>query len=310
VALFDTYLAIDWSARSKPSPDKPSEDSVWVAEYVSASAASSALASEIYFRTRSCCVEYLRGSLLNHVAAGRRVFIGFDFAYGYPTGFCSALGLDSDVKPWRRIWNELSRLICDDGKNHNNRFSVAADLNSRCGPAGPGPFWGYPARAGLPTLKPTQPIFPYGVPGGLALPQLRWAEQCLPGVQSVWKLFYPGNVGSQTLVGIPAVARLRYDPGLAHVSTVWPFETEFTPDPAPARGPYILHAEIWPGVVPMPAVPAGAIRDQFQVRAMVYWLSGLDATNQLGRLFDVPTRPNRKALADCVDEEGWIIGAR
>jgi len=29
----------------------------------------------------------------------------------------------------------------------------------------------------------------------------------------------------------------------------WPFERSFTPAPVATEGPYILHAEIWPGVV-------------------------------------------------------------
>lgn len=28
--LFDVYLAVDWSARSQPSPPKPARDALWI----------------------------------------------------------------------------------------------------------------------------------------------------------------------------------------------------------------------------------------------------------------------------------------
>ena len=96
------------------------------------------------------------------------------------------------------------------------------------------------------------------------------------GVQPVWKLLGSGSVGGQTLLGIPALCRLRADPALAAVSRVWPFETGFTTTPAPPDGPCIVHAEIWPGLGPDPLDPALTIRDQAQVRAVVRWLAGLE----------------------------------
>ncbi|HEY7354846.1 MAG TPA: hypothetical protein VH590_00225, partial [Ktedonobacterales bacterium] len=51
------------------------------------------------------------------------------------------------------------------------------------------------------------------------------------------------------------------------------------------------------------------IRDQAQVRAMVRWLADLDAANQLSRLFIAPGGLSASALAACVAEEGWVLGA-
>jgi hypothetical protein len=81
--LFDVYLAVDWSARSKPSPTAPTQDALWVGEAFAPGVASSETPSETYWRTRHACVDYLRARLLEHVQAGRRVFIGCDFPYGY-----------------------------------------------------------------------------------------------------------------------------------------------------------------------------------------------------------------------------------
>jgi hypothetical protein len=55
--------------------------------------------------------------------------------------------------------------------------------------------------------------------------------------------------------------------------------------------------------------PAIAIKDQAQVRAMVEWLAELDATNKLLPLFGAPPRLSGGAVANVVNEEGWIFGS-
>jgi hypothetical protein len=127
-------------------------------------------------------------------------------------------------------------------------------------------------------------------------------------VQEVWKLFTKGCVGSQALLGIPRVAALRDDPNLAAVSSVWPFETDFTASPGAGRRPFILHAEIWPGIVTIETVP-GRVKDAVQVAALVKHFGQLDERDELGRLFDTPKGLDAKAVADCTEEEGWILGA-
>lgn len=306
-ALFDVYVAVDWSARGKPSPQRPSKDSVWVSETTSPEFAGPDAPQERYFCTRGACEAYLRGRLANYAEAGRRVFLGFDFAYGYPRGYARALGLEGSAAPWRRVWDELARMIVDQD-NVNNRFEAAARLNARCGGASPGPLWGCPLPNERPTLKMTSPAYPYPVDQGHALPRLRLTDEEQRGVQPVWKLYGNGSVGSQVLVGIPVVTRLRDDPLLAAFSRVWPFETGFTPAPTPAEGPFIVHTEIWPGITKEldPRVP---IRDQAQVRAVTGLLARLDADGALGGLFDRPGRLFGNDEARVVAEEGWILGA-
>jgi hypothetical protein len=124
----------------------------------------------------------------------------------------------------------------------------------------------------------------------------------------VWKLFGPGSVGSQTMLGIPKVWTLRDDPLLRDASRVWPFETGFTYPPIPSIDPFVLHAEIWPGIVNERLDPSVSIRDQAQVRAMVEWLHDLDTTNQLTQLFDAPSSLSDASLAQCTEHEGWIFG--
>src|SRR5215213_5156067 len=93
MTLFDAYLAVDWSASSKKSPAKPSRDAIWVGERVVAYDHTPVFEPESYFRTRKACLSHVGDRLRGHRDAGRRVFIGFDFAYGYPAGFAKALGL-------------------------------------------------------------------------------------------------------------------------------------------------------------------------------------------------------------------------
>ncbi len=308
--LFDVYIAVDWSARSRPSPPRPSPDSVWVGERLAPHLSDETGIGEAYWRTRHAGRSYLRDRLLHHVKHNRRVFIGLDFPYGYPSRFSSALDLNGDAPPWRLIWNELTRLIVDNEDNSNNRFDVADELNSRCGGPTPGPLWGHPVGRNYAALgiRGPAPGYPYPVRPGLALERLRWADRREKRVQPIWKLFGNGSVGSQCLVGIPTVCRLRDDPDLSAVSRVWPFETGFTSRPTPAQGPFILHVEIWPGIVPGPLDASIAIRDQAQVRAMVDWLSQLDDEGRLGALFDTPDNLSPEAIQACVEEEGWIIG--
>jgi hypothetical protein len=306
--LFDVYMAVDWSSANSRSPARPTKDAIWVGERLVSGVGGSESACEAYFRTRTECWKQLRGRLLRHTSRGLRVFLGFDFAYGYPVGFAAALDLDAELRPWRSVWEELSRLVTDDHDNRNNRFEVAAGLNDRCGEQQPGPFWGCPQNRQQPTLKTTSPGYPYVARLGLDLERLRLTEKAQRGVQEVWKLYGAGSVGGQALVGIPVVRRLRYDARFEAFSRVWPFETGFTQEPVPDKGPFILHVEIFPGNVPDTLDADVAVRDQAQVRAVVRWLSRLDETGELAQLFTMPNGLAAGVLDSCVDEEGWILG--
>ena len=54
--LFDSYVFVDWSSRSRPSPVKESRDSIWVGE---ASAQSEGVVPPHYYRTRCECMKYI-----------------------------------------------------------------------------------------------------------------------------------------------------------------------------------------------------------------------------------------------------------
>jgi hypothetical protein len=235
------------------------------------------------------------------------VLVGWDFAFGYPTGFARALGLAGRAPAWRRTWTALAALVDDRDDNRNNRWLVAAALNRRLGRR-PGPFWNCPARAAGAALAAKRPPFPYRASAAVSLDEYREADRRLRAsgrfVQSVWKLYTAGSVGSQTLLGIPRVAALRFAPRRADVSRVWPFETA---SPGSAR-PFVLHVEIWPGIVPLERA-LHPIKDAAQVLAMVRSLAARDDAGELARLLAEPRRTAGAHAARCLDEEGWILGA-
>ena len=307
--LFDAYIFIDWSAANKATPHNPSADAVWMGQLVR-----NHCHEQTYHRTRTDCISCLLSFPLNHVAMGRRVLVGFDFPYGYPAGFCFALGLPSGPHEWLGIWTELANRITDRADNANNRFVVASALNSIAGDGRSGPFWGCPVKTTFSSLQSCSPGFPFSTANGISLERLRLAEQRLRGTQETWKLYGAGSVGSQALVGIPHVYTVRHHAQLNRCSQVWPFETGFTATPAPARGAFILHAEIWPGVIgdqtkKLLTADPSLIRDQAQVRALCQWAQELDDNGRLSLLFDRPSGLTAPQIQRCLREEGWVLGA-
>jgi hypothetical protein len=140
-------------------------------------------------RSRRATVAVVLASLIDHVNHRRRVLVGFDFPYGYPAGWCRAIGLESGRQAaWLTIWRDLSRRIEDNAGNHNNRFRVAHDLNAIAGQGVPGPFWGCPQARATPNLQPTSPGFPFSAANDVILPRLRIAKTRLRGVlgQDSW----------------------------------------------------------------------------------------------------------------------------
>ena len=266
---------VDWSGASVPVRGP---DSIWIA-HGRKNGGGLEIHEPLNAPTRALAVAHLAAVIDTHIAAGERVLVGFDFAFGYPAGFARALRLRGTAPAWRRTWAALAELITDRDDNANNRFVVAATLNRRLGRR-PGPFWNCPARAVSAALTATRPAFPYRARPALQLSEYREADRRLRAsgrfVQSVWKLYTTGSVGSQTLLGIPRVATLRFDARRAAVSRVWPFEVT-----APGRQrPFVLHVEIWPGMVPLERT-LHPVKDAAQALTMVRSLGARDAAGEL-----------------------------
>lgn len=300
--LFDRYIFVDWSGAAKPSRGK---DSIWFATGVADD-----VSTPVNPATRAEAVDTIRNLLHAATARHERVLVGFDFPYGSPAGFAAALDLNSDCPPWRATWARLTECMYDAPNNTNRRFDDAAKLNELMG-SPPGPFWGHPP--GFVDSRLTWRVsFPFRTARGQTLRELRHTELHLRNTKRlpfpVWKLAGQGAVGSQALLGIPRVASLRDDARLEGFSRVWPFETGFAIDALPATGPFVLHAEVWPGIVE-PDPDAHPVADAGQVLALVHWARELDRDNRLAPELLPPVDLSDAQISDCIREEGWTLGA-
>ncbi len=295
--LFNAYVMVDWSAASKPTTGA---DSIWIG----------VLKRDVRFRfafeshnpaTRKEA-EASIGAILDDRARHRdRVLLGFDFNLGFPRGLAEGLNLPGD-EPWLAVWNQIDRMVTDKADNTNNRFGVASEINRRL-TGGPFPFWGCPPRDALTTLQPKR-SHPHG-PGDI--PEFRHAELAAKGAASVWKMYYNGSVGGQTILGMPVARRLRLARG--ETLKVWPFETGFKAlGERDLEGVEVVMAEIYPAL--LKAAPlAGEIKDQTQVRGMCEHLSRLDEAGKLGPAFAPAPDTAADVVLDAEREEGWILGA-
>lgn len=291
--LFHTHIIVDWSARSRPSPKKPAKHAIWWAV-----ARDGDVTDVVYARTRHAAVQSLSRCIADELSQGRRVLAGFDFPFGYPAGVARHLtGQESALA----LWAWLGVRIKDDERNGNNRYRVATEINSAY--AGIGPFWGRPATWDFPAVptggrdRSRQDSHP---------PERRVADVNAVGAKTVWQLAYNGSVGSQVLLGVPALERLRNAPGLAGGVAVWPFESGLhVPDK-----PVVL-AEVYPSLLKR-AVDERAgeneIYDRAQMRVNAEAFASLDGRDAL-----VPLFAGGAALTtqerDVVElEEGWILG--
>ncbi|RED12699.1 molybdopterin-binding protein [Pontivivens insulae] len=279
---FDTCIAIDWSAASTPTPKRESANALWMAV-----ARDGVALRGQYFRTRSALMASLAELLAAEHAAGRRVLVGFDFAFGYPAGFAVGLGVDSDPLA---LWTYIADRLEDREDNSNTRFELAAQLNGHF--AGDGPFWGHPKGQNHPGLLPTRSA----VPEGLA--ERRLIEEHVPQAKSVWQIAYTGSVGSQSLTGIAALDRLRR--ALGDKVRVWPFE--------PVTDARVVFAEIYPSLFRddvrqrLAAEPEGTVRDRIEVETCAAQFSRWSVEGVLDTVLDQDVLP-AAAL-----QEGWILG--
>jgi hypothetical protein len=235
--------------------------------------------------------------------AGKRVFVGWDFVFGYPKGLAKALKLKK--KPaWEQIWKLISRMTLDHPDNDNNRFTVGAELNRRIS-VGSGPFWGVPiGQSGI--FLGAKKDFSYPVINKRAvLAEKRLVELRVPKMQPGWKLAYAGSVGSQALLGIPRVHELCFnDPKLKKNSFVWPFDTKFAK--ALPEGPVVIHAEIYPSLISLNR--KDKIVDRAQVRAYVKWMQTEQAAGNLVNWLAGPEGLTKQQRKRVLKHEGWVLG--
>ncbi len=271
---FDTIAIVDWSA-GKRAPQRPTKDAIWIGVV-----RSGVEQEPVYCRSRIEAETWLCAFIESEAEAGRRVLIGFDFPFGYPSGFVRQVtGSDDPLV----FWDWLAARITDTEAGENNRFDIASELNRLFD--GPGPFWGKPSQDGWPDVPYRKAGIAYDI-----CAERRACDLKAKASSSCFQLFFNPTVGSQALMGLPMLARLRRRAGVA----VWPFQ-----DRTKAQ---TLLVEIWPGLIERAVKEADKdeIRDAAQVRLLA------------GALARMPPEQLEAMLADTgpeAREEAWILGA-
>jgi precorrin-8X/cobalt-precorrin-8 methylmutase len=285
--MFDTFAMVDWSAATVP---RTGRDSIWICWH---SPDGERLANP---PTRSAANAMLSDWLAEAAASGQRVLLGFDFPFGYPTGFAARLGLSG--VPWRAVWDEVANLLEESGENGNNRFIVAAEFNRRISNSC-FPFWGCPPGFDTPFLGPKH----HRRHDSDGLAERRVVDLHIPSAQPCWKLLGAGSVGGQALTGIPVARALRDDPRWVDHARVWPFETGLQ---VPTNGSIII-AEVYPSLWTI-SPAAGEPKDAAQVCGVARFFAERDRAGELAAFFAGDPGLTDEQRRRVEREEAWTLG--
>ncbi len=290
--MFDTHIVVDWSAAAVPATG---ENSIWWAAVIGEGCALEPRNPP----TRHKAIESLAAFIAHELDAGRRVLAGFDFPFGYPAGVAERLTGEASALA---VWDWLAERVRDTPDNGNNRFEVAERMNGFW--KGIGPFWGRPRQwsqfKNIPTKEKARTCRPN---------ERRIADKHAKGAKTVWQLAYAGSVGSQVLVGLPALKRLLADPRIGGRGRVWPFDTGLVaPDTREAR---LVLAEIYPSLLRKQVDEQredGEVPDRAQVRVNAAAFARLDRRGGLAPLFEGAGGLSPDECRVIVEEEAWILG--
>ena len=260
---------VDWSGGNDTGP-KPRRDAIWASAIWQGKEA-----EPVYLRNRDIASLWLSREIETALEHGHRLFIGFDFPFGYPKGFARHVtGSDDPFALWAFFAANLN-----DTPKSNNRFALAGMLNAHF--PGVGPFWFNGGKADVPHLpRRGRARRDHG------MPERRRCEVIAKGSFPCWQMGGAGAVGGQVMTGLATLEKLRQRyPGMIGV---WPFDLSDHP---------IAFVEVWPSLLAAEvARETDDIKDRAQVRVLARALSRL------------PAPALRDMLAVDAPEEGWILG--
>jgi hypothetical protein len=265
--MFELVIAVDWSAASVQGPKRETKDRCWLAW-----SRQGTRSLPEYFRNRAACIERIAD----------------------PSG--------SGMGGGRAAAAKITALLTSNEDDSNNRFDVAKQLNSDFF-SDPGPFWGCPKNqsdAHLPTNKPA--YFHHPFEEWRIVENYLRVEKKQSTISPVWKLAYPGSVGSQTLTGLKALYDLASLPEFSSRARFWPFDTGWEAD---LEG--IILTEIWPSLNDHDRYEH-PIKDARQVLACRDWFLNSENTGASEQLFKAPDWLTANEREKCFKEEGWILG--
>ncbi|PZX19575.1 hypothetical protein LX81_00031 [Palleronia aestuarii] len=281
---FDTFVAVDWSGAPERGP-APKPDAIWAA-----ARGAGRDGPPVYLRSLVAAEAWLETLIAGERAAGRRLFLGFDFPFGLPAGIAQRItGTPGTAALWDWFAHAFDRLGTGE-----TRFHIAARLNALF--PGEGPFWFNGLRNDIPGLPRKKPApFP-------DVPERRAVETLARGSFACWQMGGTGAVGSQAMTGMACLGRLkrRFGPAIS----VWPFEG------AEAE---VVIVEMWPTLLrapvarrmkadaALPQVRGAPIKDAAQVEVMVEFFAHAERTGRLMEMLGAPPASAR-------EEEGWILG--
>ena len=285
---------VDWSAANSRTTGK---DSIWVAEWMR----DSKYIILTNYPTREEAYNYLTGIMDKASKNKNRLLIGFDFAFGYPADAYDKFKCkDKNVKckNWEYLWTLISTRITDNHRNKNNRFEIANKLNLYF--TGVGPFWRHPNpndnRFGnLPYYQPDG--YDDWLPSEFRLVEDLVGNQPRINPSSVWELYNPGSVGSQVLMGIPTLQKLK-ERKKGEDCIFWPFQDL-------DKNKHVI-AEIYPSIWDEEYRNIGLVKDAGQVKTVVQQLSCHDEKGDLKNLLNEPYKHDKKDII--TEKEGWILG--
>jgi hypothetical protein len=267
----DRVAVLDWSAARGR---RQGRDSIWLG------ACSAAGETTENLPTRSAAETRLAEMVAATLAAGERLLLGADFAFGWPRGLAAALTGRAEALA---VWDWLAAQVRETPGHGSTYREVAAAINRRF--PGGGPFWGNGETRPTPDLPRRKPALPPGLAEHRATELAARDGTAVP--KTVWQLAGAGAVGAQALTGVPVLWRLRT--AFAPAVAVWPFE--------PPDRPVVL-AEVYPSLLAAAVRAEGGVPDAAQVRLLARALWRLGQRDDLAPLLD-PGDP----------EEGAILGA-
>lgn len=290
--IFDNYIIVDWSASSKPNSGS---DSIWIG-ILKRDARRQMKFEHFNPSTRLEAFNILVEQLNVFNKRGDKSLLGFDFAIGYPNKTAEKLKLGG--APWSAMIDFLAKEMIDKPDNDNNRFQVASKMN-RLMSNSAAPFWACPPKFVNSYLGAKKPDIK------LPIDEMRLCDIKAKTASSVFKLYSPGSVGSQSLTGIPYVKKLRQ---AFEKLKIWPFETGLKSIERDDLDNFdIILCEIYPSMLKTKP-EHGETKDLAQVRALSQYFAELDEAGKLRHEFAGAKDINESQKSIIENEEGYILG--